>query len=588
MKSYVKPVLIALFGIFVFSAGVILVMNLYNKYLESIKVVEVEEYQEVQIDFNTIYKDADNDHIVTIYNGQTIENHNPVRYIGDYLYFPIDIVTDYLNDQFFYDPAEGTITYTTQNDIIRMKTDELTYTVNDEPLKLDIGVTVFDDVAYLPLSLVQKFTHHDFVYSEKYHVLQISDWYASVTTGEVYSESEDVYVRNIPQAETPYIHKAFNGMEVMIVDEDGDYYQVLTKEGFLGYIKKEFVRSVVTTYSDKEPVQSYKEFAASDFDGKLTMVWNYVNSQNTNLKIKSYMENTKDVDVISPTWFTLEGTDGKVKSYADLNYVRWAHDNGYQVWALLHNLDEGYTRAMTHDVISSTQKRAEVIRQVMALAAVYELDGINIDFEAIPEADGEYYVQFCKEMAVYAKQEGLTISADFPVIKSWTRHYNRQDLSKYLDYIIVMAYDEHWGSSPIAGSVASKTWTDEGIYDTMQEVPKEKIIIGIPFYTRLWMEEEVDGDIKVSSKAFGMDYAKNYMDEKGVQWEWLDDIGQYYAEYSEDNIRYRMWLESIESVKMRMEIAADYDIGGVAGWRIGFENDGIWEIISKYMKPDKI
>ncbi len=587
MKSYIKPVLIGLLGIVIVIVVVITVLNMYNKYLGSIEVVVEEEpvFIETQVEFESIYKTADNDNLVTLYDGKVIEEYNSVRFIGGYLYFPIDLVIGYLNDQFFYDAAEGTITYTTNEDIIRMKTDELTYTVNDEPLKLDIGMTIFDDIAYLPLSLVQKFSHHNFSFSEEYHVLQIVDWYTSVVTGEVYYDEGDVYIRNIADDLSPYIHKAYIGMEVMIVGEEEEYYKVITKEGFIGYIRKEFVRSVTTNNSDIEPVQSYKQFPSTDFDGKLTMVWNYINSHNTNLRIQSYMENTKDVDVISPTWFILEGTDGDVKSFADLNYVRWAHDNGYQVWALLHNLDSGYTRAMTHEVISSTEKRAEVIRQVMAYASIYELDGINIDLEAIPEADGEYYVQFCKEMAVYAKQQGLTVSADFPVVKSWTRHYGQEELSEYLDYIIVMGYDEHWGSSPISGSVASKTWTDEGIYYTMKEVPKEKVVIGIPFYTRLWMEEEIDGEIKVSSKAMGMDYAKNYMDEKDVEWEWIDDIGQHYAEYTEDEIRYRMWLEDVDSVEMRMKIVADYDIGGIAGWRIGFENDGVWDVISEYLKP---
>lgn len=587
MKSYIKPILIGLFGVFLFAVSVIFVVTMYNKYLEATRVVEVEEepvFVETQVDFGTIYAEADDDNIVTLYNGKIIANHNSVRNIGGSLYFPIDVVIDYLNDQFFYDAAEGTITYTTEKDIIRMKTDELTYTVNDEPLKLDIGMTVFDDIAYLPLSLVQKFSHHDFTYSDEYDVLQIRDWYETITTGEVYYEVEEVFIRNIPEDQSPYIHKAYIGMDLQIVDEEGDYYQIVTKEGFLGYIRKEYVRSITTESLDREPVKSYDSFPSSEFDGKLNMVWNYVNNHNTNLRIQEYMENTKDVDVISPTWFILQGTEGDVKSFADLDYVRWAHENGYQVWALLHNLDAGYTRAMTHEVISSTEKRAEVIRQIMAYASIYELDGINIDLEAIPEKDGEYYIQFCKEMAVYCKQQGLTVSADFPVVKSWTGHYGREELSEYLDYIIIMGYDEHWGTSPIAGSVASRTWTDEGIYYTLQEVPKEKVVIGIPFYTRLWLEEEVNGEIQVSSKAMGMDYAKNYMDERGVEWEWLEDIGQYYAEFTEDDIRHRMWLEDVNSVEMRMQIAADYDVGGVAGWRIGFENDGVWDVISKYMK----
>lgn len=586
MKVYVKPVLIGLLGILIFAAGVIFVMTMYNKYLESIQ--EAPAFVETQIDFNTIYEDADIDHIVTLYDGIRITDGSPIRYIGGKLYIPVDFVVKYLNDQFFYDPAEQTLTYTTGEDIIRMKTDDLTYTVNDEPLLLDIGMTDFDGITYLPLTLVQKFSHHDYIYNDEYFILRIEDWYGSITTGEVYYDDqvEDaVYIRTITDDESPYIHKTYIGMEIQIIGEDGLYYKIVTKEGFTGFIRKEFVRSISTLHSNTTPVPSPSQFPSNEYTGKLNLAWHQVFNSTANGQVAEKFAEVTDVDVISPTWFELTGTDGDVKSIADLDYVRWAHNNGYQVWALFGNLGEGYTKAMTHDVLSSTEKRMESIRQILAFSSIYELDGINIDFEAIPEADGPYFVQFCKEMAVYCKQQGLTISADFPVIKAWTRHYGQKELAQYLDYIMIMAYDEHWGSSPIAGSVASKTWIDEGIKYTLEQVPKEKVIVGIPFYTRLWKEETVDGEVKVSSKAYSMDYAVTIMDDHDVELVWLEDIGQYYGEYEEDGAIYKMWLEDVESVEMRMKIAADYDIGGVAAWKIGLENAAVWDVISKYMKP---
>lgn len=586
MKTYIKPVLIGLLGIILFSAGVIFVMNMYGKYLEAIAVdEEIPVFVESQIDFMTIYGAVDADHIVTLYNGEKVEGGNAVRTISGNLYFPVDFVSEYLNNQFFYDTEEKTLTYTTNEDIIRMKTDELTYTVNDEPIKLDIGMTELDGIAYLPLSLVQKFSHHDFIYNDEYYILKVEDWYASITTGEVYFEDVDVYIRNVPEEESPYIHKAYNGMELQIIGEDGLYYKIVTKEGFSGFILKEFMRSITTLHSNLEPIPSPRQFPSNEFEGKLTLAWHQVTNSTANRQVAEKFANVKGLDVISPTWFELTGTEGEVKSIADLDYVRWAHNKGYQVWALFGNLGDGYTSKMTHEVISSTEKRMKAIKQILAFASIYELDGINLDFEAIPEADGIYFVQFAKELAVYSKQQGLIVSVDLPVVKSWTRHYGRLELASYMDYIMIMAYDEHWGSSPIAGSVSSRTWTDEGIYYTLQEVPKEKIILGIPFYTRLWKEEVVDGATKVSSKAYSMDYAKGLMDDNNVEMVWLEDIGQYYGEYVEDGATYKMWLEDVRSIEERMKIAAKYDVGGLAAWKIGLENNGVWEIISNYMKP---
>jgi len=237
-------------------------------------------------------------------------------------------------------------------------------------------------------------------------------------------------------------------------------------------------------------------------------------------------------------------------------------------------------------VLSSTLKRAEAIRQVLALSVVYELDGINIDFEAIPEADGPYFVQFVKELSIYARQQGLIASADLPVVKSWTQHYGRTEIAKYLDYVMIMAYDEHWGTSPIAGSVSSKTFTDEGVYYTLSQVPKEKIILGVPFYTRLWKEETVDGEIKVSSKAYSMEAIQKIIDDRKLVPVWLEDIGQFYVEYEEEGARFRIWLEEKTSMEMRLKIAQQYDVAGIAAWKIGLENDDIWPLIRSYMKSE--
>lgn len=580
MKVYIKPVLIGMIGIIIFAAGVIGVMSLYQKYLEALN--KEPEFVETQVDFNTIYEDASTDNIIALYNGKKVDDVNNPRLINDTLFFPIDFVTKYLNDQFFYDENEKTVTYTTHNDIIRMKTNELTYTVNDEPLMLDIGMIEINDLAYLPLSLLQKFSHHDYIYNEAYNVIKIVDWYTAVKTGEVYFENSEVYVRILPEDLSPYIHKAFVGMQLQIVAEEGDYYQVVTKEGFIGYIKKEYIRSITDTYSNKEPVTSYQQFPSNEFTGKVTIAWHQVFNMTANQQVAEKFQSAEDLDVISPTWFELTGTEGDVKSLADLDYVRWAHSKGYQVWALFGNLGEGYTKSMTHDVISSTEKRAEAIRQVLALSVVYELDGINIDFEAIPEEDGPYFVQFVKELSVYARQQGLIASADLPVVKSWTQHYGRKEIAKYLDYVIIMAYDEHWSTSPVAGSVSSKTFTDEGVQYTLNDVPKEKTILGVPFYTRLWKEEIVDGQTKVTSKAYSMASMKELLNSKKVELTWLEDIGQYYGEYEEDGIVYKVWLEDEKSMQMRMDIARTYDVAGIAAWKIGLEDETIWPIISNY------
>lgn len=581
MKTYIKPILVGLMGIIIFAAGVIVVTKLYNGYIESVnrRMTKVE----TQIDLSTVYN-AGPDELATLYDGQPVEGVGKAVYQQERLYLPVDLIIKYINDQFFYDAKEKTLTYTTIRDVIRMKTDELTYYVNDEPVKLDFGMIDINDKPYLPLAVLEKFSHHDFVLDQRYHILQIKDWYATVKIGEVFFEQGTALIRVLPEADSQYLYKAFPGMELTITGEQADYYRIVTKDGFVGYIEKQYIRSLTETNSMKEPVKHHRQFPSSKLDGKVNLVWHQVFNTTANLKVSEKFEKVTGVNVISPTWFELKGTDGDVRSIADLDYVRWAHQNGYQVWALFGNLGSGYTKAMTHEVLSSTAKRKEAIKQMLAYAAVYELDGINIDFEAIPEEDGPYFVQFVKELSILGKQQGLVMSADLPVVKPWTKHYGRTEIAKFLDYIMIMGYDEHWGSSPVAGSVASKTFSDEGILYTLDEVPKEKIVLGIPFYTRLWKETTVDGKTKVSSKAYGMDGGKNILSENGVELTWLEDIGQYYGEYKQDGAIYKMWLEDLKSVQVRLDIARKYDIGGIAAWKLGLENDQVWPLIQDFTK----
>lgn len=588
MKIYIKPILIGLLGILVIIAGIFFVKFLVEEYNKPEEVVIVEPiFVETQVDLNTVYAKATTERLETLYDGQLVETTVYPLFEGEYLYLPISLVTTYINSSFFYDPVEKIVTYTTTDQIVRVRPDDDSYTLNDEPLKLDIALIERQGEAYLPLSFVQKFSHHDFIVDDIYYILQIEDWYTEEVTGEVFTV-EDAYIRQLAEPLSPYIHQVYNGMMVTILGEVNEYYKVLTKEGFIGYILKEYIRSVTTMHSLKDSIITKTSIASKappvlQIDGKLNLVWHQVFNADANAAVADKFAKVTNVDVISPTWFELEGIEGDITSLADLNYVRWAHDNGYQIWALFNNLKSGYTRDMTHEVLSSTEKRAKVIEQLMAYCELYELDGINIDLEAIREADGPYYVQFVKELGVYLKLNGLAASADLPVVKSWTMHYERAEISKYLDFVIIMGYDEHWSTSPISGSVASITWSDEGISETLKEVPKEKVVLGIPFYTRVWMEEIVDGEVQVSSVAKGMDGGKAFMEEQNIEWVWDDEVKQYYAEYTEGDILYRMWLEDVRSVEERMIVAASYDIGGIAGWKIGLENDGVWEIIEQYM-----
>jgi len=366
-----------------------------------------------------------------------------------------------------------------------------------------------------------------------------------------------------------------------IYGETLEWYYVRTSEGYFGYIQKKDASEKIIEVGLVEPHQSVAYQDSKNFNGKINLVWHQVTTVSSNSYIADALEGVHDLDVISPTWFAIDDEEGNISNIASKDYVDYAHAQGIDVWALFSN---SFSSSLTHEVLSSTEKREKVIKQILAFSALYNLDGINLDFESVAEEDGPYFVQFIREITPYLKNQGLVVSVDMYVPKPWTEHYNREAIGEVIDYLIIMGYDEHWGGSPESGSVASKNFVYEGIIDTLQVVPNEKIILGVPYYTRRWAEELVDGVIDVSSRAFSMNAAYDLLVENNATIVWDEEVGQYYGEYTIDDVLYRIWLEEERSIDVKVSLAMDYDLAGIAGWKLGLEKDEIWDVLYDYLK----
>ncbi|MBQ5675122.1 MAG: hypothetical protein IIV45_08615 [Lachnospiraceae bacterium] len=146
---------------------------------------------------------------------------------------------------------------------------------------------------------------------------------------------------------------------------------------------------------------------------------------------------------------------------------------------------------------------------------------------------------------------------------------------------MIMGYDEHWLGSDEAGSVASIDFVENGIADTVSVVPKEKVINALPFYTILWGVGE-----NVTSKAYGMKGAEEFLAQKGVSGQWDEETCQNYYTYTEEGVTYHMWLEDERSIETKLNVMKNYDIGGVSGWRLGFEKPGIWDKIASFVQGE--
>lgn len=312
---------------------------------------------------------------------------------------------------------------------------------------------------------------------------------------------------------------------------------------------------------------------------RLVMVWDYIeNEENNSVPDKRVAH--KELDIISPTWFAISNTEGDISSLADREYVGWAHDNGLAVWALFENSSDGQR---TFAVLSDKNTRKKMIDQIAGYAQAYSLDGINIDFEAMTRETGEYFEEFIIELYERLKPLDICLSVDIPLpIDGIQKVYDLNLLAGNVDYVVVMAYDQHHAESPVIGPAAAIGWVKQGIEDTLQYVPHDKVILGVPFFARVWLENRENGELEITSEFMGMQEAYDLFSENASIWQRDDETGQIYAEFDQDLKCYKAWLEDEHSLSLKLDAVNDYNLAGVSAWRRGLEQPEIWDMIDAY------
>lgn len=480
---------------------------------------------------------------------------------------------------FHYESATGTIVLTSVDKVLRLKTDALTGILNKQPYKLTIAAEVTNDIVYIPSAPIEELYGLKVDYNANTGIVSLLKEGETVQLAEVLSE-KGAAVRTEPSIREPYLLKVPQGESMRVWEDNGDWLLVQTAEGHIGYMRNKDVKlSGTETVSELEREDP---FVPWKLDGrKINMTWEAVYERRVD---PSKIGEMPGVNVVSPTWFELTDGAGTIKGKADSAYVKWAHDRGYQVWALFSN---GFEPERTTQALASVESRFVMIQQLLAFAEMYKLQGFNIDFENVYTKDKENLVQFMKELTPLLHEAGLVVSIDVtPKSNSemWSVFLDRAALGRTVDYMMVMAYDEHWASSPKSGSVASLPWTENSIARILQEdgVPADKLILSMPLYTRIWSEKTgEDGKLEVSSKAVGMDRVKRIIEEKKLVPVLDAAAGQNYVEYEEEGIKQRIWIEDDYSMKARVDLVHKYNLAGVATWQRTFQTPSIWHTINE-------
>lgn len=522
--------------------------------------------------------DGDTSMFVVVDDQKTEQNGLLVDGIA---YVPYETVHDMMNSRFFWDPTEEVLRYALPQDLIEVVPGSMEYTVGKEKVTYEGShaiCLVEDGEMYLSVDFVQKYTNLRYKVYEEPSRLVVSCQWGDLSYTKVKKEAE---VREKGGIKSPILTKAAKGSLVKVLEEGENWDKVCTEDGFVGYVKTSMLGSdqtveVTSTFEDV----TY-EHIARDFD--INLAWHQVTNQTANTSIDSVLATTRGINVISPTWFYLNDDEGGIKNLASRDYVSTCHAKGVEVWGLVSNLENPDVDVAS--VLNVTSKRDNLVNQLIAAAVQYDLDGINVDFEALGSDTGDGFIQFVRELSLKCAKNEIVLSVDNYVPSAYTTHYYRDEQARFADYVILMAYDEHYNGSE-EGSVASIGFVRQGVEDTLKEVPAEQLVLGMPLYTRVWKltpSDTEESGYTVTSEAVSMSEVDTRIAVNKATMEWLDDVGQYYTEYQHEGSTYKIWIEDQNSIEEKLKVYEENDLAGVACWKIGFEKATIWDTISEHV-----
>lgn len=514
-------------------------------------------------------------------------------YDGQY-YVEYSVVRERINKRFYWDPNESVLLYTLPDGNVSVEVGSSEYTEITEKKNTDYTILRTEGrTAYIALPFIQEYTNMEYeVYDNPDRAVITSEW-GKIQTAEI---KRDTQVRYQGGVKSPILTEISKGSKVVVLDDENDWMKVGTEDGFVGYVKTNALRDAATETTSREFEEPVYTNISKDYT--INMAWHNVSNSDANSYILETIAGTKGLTTIAPTWFSLSDTEGNVSSLADSDYVNYAHQSNLEVWAVLRDFHGGINSYdETYEVLSYTSKRTKVINQVIAEAIETGIDGINLDFELISTECGQHYIQFVRELSVKCRQNGLVLSVDNYVPQPYNEHYDIEEQGAVADYVVIMGYDEHTEGSYEAGSVASIGYLKNGITDALESVPTEKLIAGVPFFTRLWFEtpkteEELADEAgteaasypdKVTSTAYSMDEAAQVVKNAGAEAQWDKETMQNYAEWDADGGTYKIWLEDEQSLEEKLKVIKSNNLAGVAEWSLGMEDSGVWDLILQYV-----
>ena len=563
MKKKIIPIVIAIVLIIIIG-GVTFGSRILEKY----------SYSKERADLNAYYGITGSQEAAIVLQDEIVEEK--ARISDGICYLDIATIHKYLNDRFYVDGGEGLLLYTLPEDIVRNSIGSSVKETAQGSEELGYTAAIWEgDTLYVALDYIKQYTNFSYqLFTDPYRIQLTTEW----PSYEVASISKNTQVRVKGGVKSEILTDVQKGDQVSVLEQMETWSKVKTADSVIGYVENKRLTGIRS--EQPIPVTDYQEpeYTSLTRDHKINLGWHVVASAGGNDTFNSVTANAENLNVISPTWFKLCDNEGGYTSFASADYVQKAHDRGLEVWALIENIEYKDSISM-YEILSSTTIRQKLIDSLMNDLITYGIDGINVDFEQLSMDCGEHFVEFIRELSAACRKNGKVLSVDNYVPRDFNDYYDRKEQGIVADYVIVMGYDEHYAGSKEAGSVASIDYVEDGIAQTVKEVPAEKVINAIPFYTRIW---ETTGD-GISSQAVDMVTSEQFISNHGITAEWDETTCQNYGEYTSGDSRYQVWLEDADSIKVKLNVMENYGIGGVAEWRLGFEKPEIWGVIGEYL-----
>lgn len=560
-KKKAAPVLVVLILIvLVGAAGV--GSFLINRYKPGTEYMAGNEY------FNL----TDENSVALIQNGELLEEQAVL--IGGEPYAAYTYVESQLNSCFYWDEETKGILLTTSGGVQTLLPGDaaVAKTPGGQPAVQQES----DGKVYISLDVVKEYTDLDYAYYSDPNRVVIRNEWDGVEQATV--QSDTAQVRQKGGIKSLILADVQKGDTLLYLENLDNWCKVMTADGYTGYIQTEDISEPEAIEARTAKKDSYERITR---DHKINLVWHQSTSTESNDAMAEMTAEMTGVNVISPTWFSVTDETGTISSLASADYVKLAHDAGREVWGLIDNFNEAFDE--TTD-LAYASVRSRIIEQLLAEAASCGMDGINVDFENLKEAGIPHYLQFLRELTSAAHAQNLVVSVDTPVPQAYTMYYQRGEQARFVDYMIVMAYDEHFAGSEEAGSVSSLSFVQQAVEEMTRVMPADQVICGIPFYTRVWTEKF--GQSAITSEVLGMDGAKNYAKENQMTETWDASLGQNVATVETSDARYTIWMEDEQSMEEKLKVIQSADLAGVAEWKLGFECADVWSLISKYIETN--